>query len=217
MGMDMLSVNGDSKEQNYLIAGTGAIAGASASSAIINGRAMNLASKTVKAFGSNNADCDAFVKKNGEILTKAIDSKKGFFGKINSAIKDMSIKNEPPTAIMLNTATDEAIDGYVKKATQKLSKKLDGAKLQSEVDKLVQKNITKDVSKSLKNVNKYKNIVIVAASTLGAAALALGAKQLVGIIRSKDSDNEQSLKPQEEEVCVEEPIESEDKTARSVH
>lgn len=152
-------------KENYMTAGAGALIGGAGTYGVINTRLNSIAKKTVKALNGTSTDCDAFVKKHDELLSRAVDSKKGFFGKVNKALKNLTgSANGDLTAV--RQASDPVIDGYTLKAAKKINSKYKGEDLEKGINNLRNKFLSKDISKSFKDVKKFETIVKVSGAAL---------------------------------------------------
>ena len=161
--MAVNSTKSEISKDSYTAAAAGALTAGAGTYGVINLKLKHLADDTVKAFNSSAADCDAFVKKNDDIIQKAVDSKKGFFGKVNKALK--GVENDKITETV-NKTTSSLIDGYRDKAAKKIGLKAEGAELKKSVNDLGNKFLSKDILKSYKDVNKYKNLLAVSGAVI---------------------------------------------------
>lgn len=165
-------------KESYITAGTGAAIGGVGTYGVIHSKLSHLAKNTVKAFSGKMDDCDAFVKKNDEIITRAIDSKKGFFGKINKTISSIKKSGDEATDTIAKSTSD-VVDFYRDKAAKKLNPKMTGKALSDGINDLSNKYISKDVLKSFKDVKKYETIVKVSGAALLGAIGACVIKEAV--------------------------------------
>ncbi|MCD8023932.1 MAG: hypothetical protein LUE64_00165 [Candidatus Gastranaerophilales bacterium] len=150
-------------KETYVTAGTGALLGGAASKAAINSHLSSAAKKTVKAFDGSASEYDTFVKKHADLITKAVESKKGVFGKINKLItKSGGIYTDE----IIDNTTGEVMDGYWKKAAGKLSHKFSGSELETKTEALRNKLLSKEIYKSYKSATKFKNAAIVAGAAM---------------------------------------------------
>lgn len=184
----------------YTAAGAGALAGGLGTYGVINARLNHIAKGTTKAFDGSIKDCDTFVKKHNELITKAVESKKGFFGKINKLI-GKNVQSQDDLAKKVSESTSKIVDGYREAATKKLGKKLSGEALQEGVDKLSRKKLTKDILKSYKNVTKAGRILAVAGAALigtvgGCIINRLIKNQNAGSIENKTPEISTNKKPE---------------------
>ena len=118
--MSVNSTNNNVKTDSYLAAAAGATISGATVSGVNNFRLKKLADKTVKAFNSTPTECDQFVKKNNEFLTRAVEAKKGFFGKINKSLKGLS--NPDEIAETVKKSSSDLIDGYRNNAARKIGR-----------------------------------------------------------------------------------------------
>lgn len=158
-----VETNNISKE-TYLTAGAGALVGGLGANAIVKTRLHNISKNAVKAFNQTPTECDSFVKKYNNLLTKATSSKKGFFGKVNIACEKL-VKDGEDITEAIKKSTSDIIDGYRNRAARQLNPKLSGEKFKEGINALTNKSLTKDVYKSFKNVCALQTGVIIAAAT----------------------------------------------------
>lgn len=149
----------------YMSALTGAAVGGLGTYGAMNAGLKHIAKGTTKAFGAASSECDSFVTKHNGLITRAVESKKGFFGKINKLL-GKNVQAGDDLADKVSKATGEVIDGYRNKAAKSLSKKFSGEVLQESVDKLSNKKLTKDILKSYKNVTKTGRMLAVAGAVV---------------------------------------------------
>lgn len=185
--MSVNSTNNKISTDSYLTAATGAVVSGGAVAGVNHLKLKNLADKTVKAFNSTPMECDQFVKKNNDFLTRAVEAKKGFFGKINKSLKGLS--NPDEIADTVKKSSSDLIDGYRNKAARKIGTTLEGESLKKGVSELSNKYLSKDIFKSFKNVNKMQNILAVSAAVLLGAIGACAIKEV-----AKRKINANSLK-----------------------
>ena len=174
--MSVNSTNNNVKTDSYLTAAAGATISGATVSGVNNFRLKKLADKTVKAFNSTPTECDQFVKKNNEFLTRAVEAKKGFFGKINKSLKGLSDPNE--IAETVKKSSSDLIDGYRNNAARKIGTTLEGENLKKGVSELSNKYLSKDIFKSFKNANRMQNILAVSAAVLLGAIGACAIKEV---------------------------------------
>lgn len=180
-------------KESYITAGTGAAIGGVGTYGVIHSKLSHLAKDTVKAFSGKMDDCDAFVKKHDEIISRTIDSKKGFFGKINKTISSIRNGGDEMTDAIAKSTSD-VVDCYRNKAAKKLAPKISGEGLKEGINNLSNKYISKDVLKSFKDVKKYETIVKVSAATLIGAVGACVLKEVVKkYIESKQPKQNKSV------------------------
>lgn len=174
--MSVNSTNNKISTDSYLTAATGAVVSGASVAGANHLKLKNLADKTVKAFNSTPTECDQFVKKNNEFLTRAVEAKKGFFGKINKSLKGLSNPDEIADAV--KKSSSDLIDGYRNQAARKIGTTLEGESLKKGVSELSNKYLSKDIFKSFKNVNKLQNILAVSAAVLLGAIGACAIKEV---------------------------------------
>lgn len=175
--MSVNSTNNKISTDSYLTAAAGAVVSGASVAGANHLKLKNLADKTVKAFNSTPTECDQFVKKNNEFLTRAVEAKKGFFGKINKSLKGLS--NPDEIADTVKKSSSDLIDGYRDKAARKIGTSLEGESLKKGVSELSNKYLSKDIFKSFKNVNKLQNILAVSAAVLLGAIGACAIKEVL--------------------------------------
>lgn len=175
--MSVNSTNNKISTDSYLTAATGAVVSGASVAGANHIKLKNLADKTVKAFNSTPTECDQFVKKNNEFLTRAVEAKKGFFGKINKSLKGLS--NPDEIADTVKKSSSDLIDGYRNQAARKIGTTLEGESLKKGVSELSNKYLSKDIFKSFKNVNKLQNILAVSAAVLLGAIGACAIKEVL--------------------------------------
>ncbi len=176
--MSANSLNNNTQQNNpyTATAGAGAIAGGLGTYGVINTRLKNIANNTVKALDKPSAAGDAFIRKHDDLITRAVESKRGFFGKINKALKGVTGPDNIQNSV--NTNTNAVIDGYRDKAAKKIGAKLSGQQLENKINETANKYLSKDILKSFKNVNKYQNILMVSAAVVLGAIGACAVKEV---------------------------------------
>jgi len=191
----MEPIKSDITNDNYITTGAGALTGAVGASCIINGRINHIAKNTVKALHKNSAECDVFVKKHENLLMKTSLSKRGFFGKINKLIKGTDASSTD-----IKKSTEEVVSQYAERAAKKFAKKKGAAeKIAEQTSAFKDKLIKKDIAKSIKNVSKYKNILII----LGATAAGMFALPAIKEMANKLT-SEKIIRKTENEIKKEE-------------
>ena len=188
--MSVNSTNNKISTDSYLTAAAGAVVSGGAVAGANHLKLKNLADKTVKAFNSTPTECDQFVKKNNEFLTRAVEAKKGFFGKINKTLKGLS--NPDEIADTVKKSSSDLIDGYRNNAARKIGTTLEGDKLKKGINELSNKYLSKDIFKSFKNVNKLQNILAVSAAVLLGAVGACAIKEVATRKLNPDSIKNQT-------------------------
>lgn len=188
--MSVNSTNNNVKTDSYLTAAAGATISGATVSGVNNFRLKKLADKTVKAFNSTPTECDQFVKKNNEFLTRAVEAKKGFFGKINKSLKGLS--NPDEIAETVKKSSSDLIDGYRNNAARKIGTTLEGENLKKGVSELSNKYLSKDIFKSFKNANRMQNILAVSAAVLLGAIGACAIKEVATRKLNPDSIKNQT-------------------------
>lgn len=188
--MSVNSTNNKISTDSYLTAAAGAVVSGASVAGANHLKLKNLADKTVKAFNSTPTECDQFVKKNNEFLTRAVEAKKGFFGKINKTLKGLS--NPDEIADTVKKSSSDLIDGYRNKAARKIGTTLEGESLKKGVSELSNKYLSKDIFKSFKNVNKLQNILAVSAAVLLGAVGACAIKEVATRKLNPDSIKNQT-------------------------
>ena len=184
--MAVNSTKSEISKDSYTAAATGALTAGAGTYGVINSKLKHLADDTVKAFNSPAADCDVFVKKHDDIIQKAVDSKKGFFGKVNKALK--GVENDKITETV-NKTTSSLIDGYRDKAAKKIGLKAEGAELKKSINDLGNKFLSKDILKSYKDVNKYKNLLAVSGAIILGAIGGCIIKEVVSRKNEQKTEN----------------------------
>ena len=175
-----MSVNSTNKKissDSYLTAATGAVVSGGVVAGANHIKLKNLADKTVSAFNSTPFECDQFVKKNNGFLSRAIESKRGFFGKINKAIKNLS--NPDEIAESVKKSSSDLIDGYRNKAARKIGNTMEGNALKKGISELSNKYLSKDILKSFKDATRMQNILKVSGAVLFGAVAACAIKEVV--------------------------------------
>lgn len=198
----MEPINSDITKDNYITTGAGALTGAVGASCVINGRINHIAKNTVKALHKNSAECDVFVKKHEDLLTKASLSKRGFFGKINKLIKGADA-----TEADIAKSTEETVAKYTQRALKKFSKKKGSAeKIAEQTAAFKDKLITKDVAKSIKSASKYKNILIILGASVAGIFLVPAIKDIANKLTSEKiiRKTENQIKKEEGEKLLKE-------------
>ena len=204
--MSVNSTNNKISTDSYLTAATGAVVSGASVAGANHLKLKNLADKTVKAFNSTPTECDQFVKKNNEFLTRAVEAKKGFFGKINKSLKGLS--NPDEIAGTVKKSSSDLIDGYRNQAARKIGTTLEGENLKKGVSELSNKYLSKDIFKSFKNVNKLQNILAVSAAVLLGAIGACAIKEVAtrklnpDSIKNQTANEPKMLPNSTEEVAV---------------
>jgi len=159
----MPSINSNQKD-SWLssFAGVGTLAGGGTGYCAINKHYNKIADKTVKMFDGTLNRPDVFLRRNNELLTEAANSTKGFFGKINRAIGQNNTNLGWDEKI--RQGASDILDRYSARAARTASKRgLTGEALNEGIKEITNKNITKDIAKSIKNVSKNKTVAIVLA------------------------------------------------------
>lgn len=204
--MSVNSTNNNVKTDSYLTAAAGATISGATVSGVNNFRLKKLADKTVKAFNSTPTECDQFVKKNNEFLTRAVEAKKGFFGKINKSLKGLS--NPDEIAETVKKSSSDLIDGYRNSAARKIGTTLEGDKLKKGISELSNKYLSKDIFKSFKNANRMQNVLAVSAAVLLGAIGACAIKEVAArklnpdSIKNQTANEPKTLPNSTEEVAV---------------
>lgn len=184
--MAVNSTKSEISKDSYTAAATGALTAGAGTYGVINLKLKHLADDTVKAFNSSAADCDVFVKKHDDIIQKAVDSKKGFFGKVNKALK--GVENDKITETV-NKTTSSLIDGYRDKAAKRIGLKAEGAELKKSINDMANKFLSKDILKSYKDVNKYKNLLAVSGAIILGAIGGCIIKEVVSRKNEQKTEN----------------------------
>ena len=204
--MSVNSTNNKISTDSYLTAAAGAVVSGASVAGANHLKLKNLADKTVKAFNSTPTECDQFVKKNNEFLTRAVEAKKGFFGKINKSLKGLS--NPDEIAETVKKSSSDLIDGYRNKAARKIGTTLEGDKLKKGISELSNKYLSKDIFKSFKSANKMQNILTVSAAVLLGAIGACAIKEVAtrklnpDSIKNQTANEPKMLPNSTEEVAV---------------
>lgn len=174
--MSVNSTNNTVSTDSYLTAATGAVVSGTGAIGVNHLRLKNMADKTVGAFNSTLSECDKFVKKNNGLLTRAVESKKGYFGKINKALKGVSSPDEIVQTVQKTNS--DLISGYRNRAARKVGTILEGDNLKKGISELSCKYLSKDIFKSLKDATKIQNVLVVAGTILFGAIGACAAKEV---------------------------------------
>ena len=198
--MSVNSTNNKISTDSYLTAAAGATISGATVSGVNNFRLKKLADKTVKAFNSIPTECDQFVKKNNEFLTRAVEAKKGFFGKINKSLKGLS--NPDEIAETVKKSSSDLIDGYRNKAARKIGTTLEGESLKKGVSELSNKYLSKDIFKSFKDVTRLQNVLMVSGAVLLGAIGACAIKEIISRKADKASQIQGKEKTSKTETKV---------------
>ncbi len=158
--MNIAQSQNDINKQTALTSGAGAVAGGLSAWGVHNMKMSALAKNMTESLSDSPASYDAFVRKNKAIVSKALNSKKGFFGKLNNALRKTN-----NTKTFKENVKEQATILFDKYNTQaKEALKLKGVKqpLENEVAALENKYIARDIKKSFKNVSKLKTAAKIA-------------------------------------------------------
>lgn len=175
--MSVNSTNNKISTDSYLTAATGAVVSGAVVSGVNNHGLKRLADKTVQAFNSAPAECDQFVRKHNDFLNRAVEAKKGFFGKINKSLKGLTNPDEIADAV--KKSSSDLIDGYRNNAARKIGSTLEGENLKKGVSELSNKYLSKDIFKSFKDVTRLQNVLMVSGAVLLGAIGACAIKEII--------------------------------------
>lgn len=162
-----MSVNSTTQKEPLInsFSGVGTIVGGAVGIGATNRHYNKIAEKTVKMFNGELNHADRFVRKHDELLTSAVNSKKGFFGKVAQIVKNNA--SDAEWGDKVDDATQMVVDTFRGKAQNALKKSsLEGDELESAVKKLSDTKITKSIAKSLKDAAKDKRIKVILASVV---------------------------------------------------
>lgn len=204
--MNIENKNLNIKKEDAVLTGVGAVAGGVGAKSIRNAVVNSLSRRTVKALGGNSAECDAFVKSHAPLMKKTLTAKKGFFGKLNNALRNAD--KTKGIGENVKAETENILKSYKDKAVKRLGSQA----LDTEIAALENKYMTRDVAKSIKSVSKLKSALFVSGAALFCAVAINAAKEI-----AINSSAKKLLQKTEKEVLKEDikPKKQENEALRS--
>lgn len=156
-------------KDDYATVGAGAVLGGVGTYGVLSRKQIKFGQKMVDALNKNKSECDTFIKKHDNLISKATSSKKGFFGKLNKSFAKLS-PNDENLGKTIKDNVANVIGEYKAKSIEKLGENAAKEQVKTLEDKL----ISKDITKSLKNATKFENVLkISGAVVLGAVGLSI--------------------------------------------
>ncbi len=156
-------------KDDYATVGAGAVLGGAGTYGILSRKQIKFGQKMIDALNKNKSECDTFIKKHDNLISKATSSKRGFFGKLNKSFSKLSPDDENLGKTIKDNVAN-VIGKYRAKSIEKLGENATKEQIKTLEDKL----ISKDITKSLKNAAKFENILkISGAVVLGAVGLSI--------------------------------------------
>ncbi len=163
----------------YKTAIAGTICGTMGTNLAINSHYKKIAKKAISYIGSDNDAKDVFLQKHNKLICQAVESNKGFFGKINAILKGKKDMDS------IKDATGKIIDSYKKTALNTFKHKYFGETLEEKTIELRNKLLLKDLFKSIKKSQGTKNFLIISAGAIIGLFGACIAKEIADSKKSK--------------------------------
>ena len=189
--METNAVKPKVSKNDYKAAGIGALVGGTVAGGALEIRTANLAKRFTEALLNPDISAvDTFVSKNNKVVARALQSKEGYFGKINKLLGPVGFKYKEEA---VEEATRKTVEGYSQIAVSKTAGKFTGDRLVQETIKARNKLISKDIAQSIKSTSKTKSALIIAGAVILSAITGVVVKEVKENSKSKAYVNELAL------------------------